>query len=129
MVKRYLPSRRSSNTSSNAVRDQFIKDLTKEAESLLKSYTQQFADALQSQSANALQSLFGDGSSGGGGGSANGLNGLFSAASALFKGSAKTTSTTAETDRSKEIESRFKVSQAQALAEASAAISKGDKNL
>ena len=43
--------------------------------------------------------------------------------------SAKTTSTTAETDRSKEIESRFKVSQAQALAEASAAISKGDKNL
>ena len=126
MVKRYIPASSSSGINANTVRDQFLKDLTKEAEAMLKNYTQQFSETLQSQSSNFLQGLFGDGS---GSGSAGGLNNLFSAASTLLKGQSKTTSNTAETDRSKEIESRFKIAQGQSLAEASALISKGDKNL
>jgi hypothetical protein len=127
MAKRYIPSSRSrSGVSTNAVRDQFMKDLTKEAESLLKTYIQQFSDTLQSQSSSFLQGLFGDGSASA---SSSGLTSLFSAASTLMKGHAKVTSNTAETDRSHEMESRFKLAQSQSLAEASALISKGDKNL
>jgi len=127
MAKRYIPSRRSSSgVSTNAVRDQFLKDLTKEAESLLKTYVQQFSETLQSQSNSFLQGLFGDGS---GSGSTSGLNSLFSAASTRMKGQSKTTSSTTETNRSHEMESRFKLAQSQSLAEASALMSKGDKNL
>ena len=125
MAKRYLPSSRTRSNSSDVVRDKFLKDLTKEAESLLKNYTQQFSESLQSQSNDFLQNLLGDGKSG----SNSGLNGFFATASGLFKTQTKTSSRTAETDRSKEVESRFKLSQTQSLAEASAAISKGDKNL
>ena len=125
MAKRYLPSTRSRSNTSDTVRVKFLKDLTKEAESLLKNYTQQFSESLQSQSNDFLQSLLGDGKSGNG----SSLNSLFSTASGLFKNQAKTTSRTAETDRSKEVESRFKLSQTQSLAEAGGLIAKGDKNL
>ena len=127
MAKRYIPSRRSSSgANTNAVRDQFLKDLTKEAESLLKTYVQHFSDTLQSQSSNFLQGLLGDGSASASSGS---LTSLFSAASTLMKGQTKVSRSTAETNRSHEMESRFKLSQSQSLAEASALISKGDKNL
>jgi len=119
MAKRYLPGKRNTNTGDlNAIRDRFINDLNKEADALFKNYTKLLADAFKSTL---------DGS---GGVSEAGLTNFIAAAAKYATNSTiKTSSNTRETARSKEVESRFKLSDAQSLAEAGNLISKGDKNL
>ncbi len=118
MTKRYLPSNRTTTSDLNAVRDKFLRDLNKEADALLQSYTKLLAQSLQS-------AFDGSGSI-----SDAGLASLATSAGKYFNNSApKTTRSTRETDRSREVESRFKLSNSQSLAEAGSAIGKGDKNL
>ena len=128
-MKRYLPSIRTRSgssargTSEAQLRDQFLRQLKTEAESLLK----QFTNDLQSQSSRILEGL-GSGNEGGFGGDAS-VNKLFATGVRYLISRPTTNENTAETARSQEATAGFRVSQAQALAEANQLISKGEKNL
>ena len=133
MVSRYIRSSRSSSggRSTSALQDQFIRELTQEAQKVLKDLSGQFSRDLESQSSNFLQNLYGQGANGDGQsgfGSAN-VASLFANASRLFARTPKARVTTSESARSREVESRFKLAQAQSLAEAGVLLNKGEKNL
>lgn len=131
MASRYIKSSRTSSTSKSTdkLQDQFIRELTEQAQKILKDMRDQFSDELQKQSADFFQSTLGDGESKTGGGSFNNFSGLFSAASRLLVGKPKISKTSFISARSQEVDNRFKLSQAQSLAEAGITLSKGDKNL
>ena len=131
MARRYIPASRtrsgsSSSSNTDAIRDQFLKELTSDANTLLQQLSQQFSQDLQNQSAQLLQGLFGDEDSSG----IPGLSRLFSTGSRyLLANQPKVSTTTHESARSQDTTSQFRLSQSQAMAEASQAIGKGDKNL
>lgn len=106
------------------LREQFIRQLTNEAESALKTMSLQFTQDMQRQSSEFLGGLFG-GESGSGNSS---TFGMFANAGRYFLNRQKTTGSTQESLRSREEESRFRLSQSQALAEAQASFAKGSKN-
>jgi hypothetical protein len=129
MTKRYIPSSRtssggSSNTSTDQLRDQFLRDLTQQANALLKQLSDQFTQDLQSQSAQLLSGLFGGESNG-----IAGLSQLVATGSKYLVSQRVASQSTAESSRSLDTNAQFRLSQSQALAEANLAISKGEKNL
>ncbi len=153
-MRRYLPSSRTrSNTrDTNAIRDQFLRELNQQATQLLTQFTSQFSQDLQAQVTQvtqAMQTIGGvnvataaAGSAGDGGDDAssqtltdylaNNINPLdqLAATGVRYLLTRPTTSTqTIETSRSIQSASQFRVSAAQAAAQAQEALSQGNKNL
>ncbi len=126
-MPRYIKSKRtSSGTSSeeDRLRDQFLKDLTQQAQTIMKQMQQEFSQDLQQQSSQILGLLNGEGNASGAG-----LGSIFSTASRFFFSRPRTRTSTRESTRSHEETDRFRLSQSQLMAEASEAMSRGDKNL
>ena len=133
MPSRYIRSSRSSSggSSTSKLQDQFLRDLTQEAQKVLKDLSTQFSRDLEAQGTSFLQNFYGQ--SGGSGDSsgfgAGNIASLFSSASRLFARPPKVRVTSSESARSREVETRFKLGQAQSLAEAGVMLNKGEKNL
>jgi hypothetical protein len=135
MPKYIRRTRTSSNTTS--LRDALLRDLEREGEKLLKKMSDQFARDLQSQGDQLLKGLFGQTESSGGRTSAGsaampGIGTAVQLVGTLLSYSLnkpRTTTSTRESDRSRDAAASFRVSRAQALAEATAQLSKSQKNL
>ena len=129
-MPRYIRARRTrsiaTDTELNQLRDQFIRQLTRDAQLAMRDLSQQFNQDLERQSGDLLSSLLGNGENGSA--SSNSLMGIFSSASRYMTSRIRTTESASETIRSREETERFRVSQAQLLAETNALISRGDKN-
>ncbi len=129
-MPRFIRARRtrSSTTSTDQLRDQFIRQLTREAEATLRQMSDQFNRDLERQSSDFLGGLLGGDTRSSGGGSSSFFN-LFSSAGRYILSRPKTTTATRESTRSREETDRFRLSQSQLLAEANETIGRGDKNL
>ena len=136
-MKRYIPSSRSRKNvyDTNALRDQFVRQLTAEAEAVIKLQLEQFNQALKTQVAQAFQGIVaGDTTSTVPTGNAEpgtiGSMGQLLATGARYLVSRPRTSrNSVETSRSITNEVEFRTSRAQQMAEAQQAISGGEKNL
>ncbi len=126
-----------SRSSADLQREAFQKQLLREGEKLLEKLSHQFAQDLQTQLAQVLSNSAKIDSSGGGAGSSasdtagivGGISQLLSTTVRYLVSRPRTSSNTAESSRSQEVEERFRLSQSQAAAEASSAIYRGNKNL
>jgi hypothetical protein len=135
-MRRFTRARRSRRniTQTSALRDQFLRDLTREADALMKQLSEQFNQTLQTQVAQAFQGIIpGDVASPAPTAGANDTGTIGSISQLLATGARylisrpRTSRDTAETARSYAADSAFRVSQAQAMAEAQALMSHGDK--
>ena len=129
MPSRYLPSQRTQTGThaTDALRDQFLRELARDAEALLGQLSQRFAQDAQSQAAQLSQALLGSGGDLTSGGTGQ-LSGLLSLGTRLLVPKPKTSESTVETQRSQAQGSSFRLSQTQSLAEAATALAKGEKN-
>lgn len=127
-MARYIPAKRIRSTTSDAdrLRDQFIRQLTQEAQATLRRMTEQFNQNLERQSSEFMSGLLGDGS--GSGNASGSAFGMFSTAARYLFNRPRITESTRESTRSSQEERYFRVSQSQLMAEAAEALSKGDKN-
>lgn len=125
-MPRYIRAKRTSTSSdTNQLRDQFIRQLTREAESTLRQLSQQFNQNLERQSADFMGGLLGGDTSSSG---SSGLFGIAASASRYLFNKTKTKTSTRESTRSGEETDRFRLSQSQLMAEANATIARGEKN-
>jgi hypothetical protein len=127
MVTRILRARRITvnNSETDQLHDQFIRQLTREAQTILKQMSQDFSEDLEKQSASLLEAFSGGDNVAAG----KGLTQLFSTGMRYLFSRPRITSNTTESSRSKEAEDRFRVGQSQMMAEANMTIARGDKNL
>lgn len=132
-MPKYIRRTRSSNaSSSDKLRDALLRDLEKEGEKMLKKMASQFTRDLEKESSRVLQSLL----PGGKGSSTSGLGSAGLEAATNLIGSLvtyaiskpKTTTSTRESDRSKNEDSQFRLSRSQAMAEATAQLARSDRN-
>lgn len=117
----------------SALRDQFIRDLTKEANALILQLSQQFNENLQTQMTQALQGIvagdaampttMGTPETG----TIGSLGQLLSTGARYLISRPRTSRDTAETSRSIDA-TGFKLSRSQAMVEAQIVMSMGDKN-
>ncbi len=140
-MKRYLPSSRtrSSITTTSALGDQLIREFTKQAQSIMQELATQFTDTLQQQSAQIVTRASGFSTSGtadvGGtvaGSNADQIGGigqLLNTGARYLISRPRTSTNTAETGRSIDTASQFRVSTAQSAAEAQQMLNRGSKNL
>jgi hypothetical protein len=136
-MKRYIRSRRTRKNAyePNALRDQFIRQLTLEAEALMKQQLEQFNQTLQTQLTQAMQGIVaGDvqtqpSSSQPEPGTIGSFGQLLSLGARYLVSRPRTSRNSAETSRSIANEVEFRTSRAQQLAEAQQAIGQGEKNL
>ena len=138
-MRRYINSSRTRSNiyDTSALRDQFIRQLTQEATSLLKQLSDEFTQTLQAQAtqvfqgiaADSLGATTADAATGSSSSTIGGIGKLLSTGARYLISRPVTTHQTQETSRSIASNSQFKVSAAQAAAEAQQAIGKGDKNL
>jgi hypothetical protein len=126
-MPRYIRAKRTSSnsTTTDQLRDQFLRQLTREAEATLRQLTQQFNQDLERQSADFMGTLLGGNTSGSG---SAGLFGIAASAGRYLFNKPKTKESTRETTRSGEETERFRLSQSQLMAEANATIARGEKN-
>ncbi|MFM9890046.1 MAG: hypothetical protein ACKVOE_05290 [Rickettsiales bacterium] len=130
MVRRYFTSTRR-NKLPQTLQDETLNTLRQQTDALLKQLTQQFARDLQAIQRQASRDYTsgGSGDGGSGGGLSGSFSGLFSAgAGYLFNRPKVTTGRGVESARSVDANRQFRLSQAQALAEASQMLTGGDKN-
>lgn len=137
-MKRYTRSYRTRKNvnDTSALRDQFIRDLTKEANAVILQLTQQFNETLQAQTAQALMNIVagdtaaaasGSTSAVGEPGTIGSITKLLSTGVRFLSSRPRTSERTTETSRSIDASS-FKLSRSQAMAEAQIVMSLGDKN-
>lgn len=118
----------------SALRTQFLRELSREAEALMKQLTEQFNQSLQTQLTQLFQSIApGDSpalpATGTQPGTIGSIGQLLATGARLLASRPRTSRNTQETSRSVDVTAQFKLSQAQALAEAQTTLGKGDKNL
>lgn len=136
-MRRYLPSRRTRKNiiDTSALRDEFIRQLTRESEALLLQLSAQFSETLQTQVTQAYQGIVaGDASNIGAGpaseaGTIGSVGQLLSTGVRYLVSRPRTSRNQRETIRSIDSTEQFRVSNAQAAAEAQRMLGKGDKNL
>ena len=128
-MPRTIRARRTSTaiTENDKLRDQFLRQLTRDAESTLRQLTQQFNQDLERQSSSFLSGLMGSDAPSTGG-TSHGLFGLFSSARRTTSNRLKASESSRESSRSQEENDRFRLSQSQFLAETTTTIARGDKN-
>jgi hypothetical protein len=138
MPRRYIRSYRTRKNvyRTDALRDQFLRELTREADALMKQFNEQFAQTLQTQMNQALQGIVAGDSQ-----APQSTNGqpevdtlgsvgqLLSTGARYLISRPRTSRSTQETSRSYDAESSFRLSRAQALAEAQTHMQHGEKNL
>ncbi len=136
-MRRYLKSRRSRSNvyETNALRDQFIRQLAFEADALIKQQMEQFNQTLQTQVAQAFQGIVageppppiipGQAEAG----TIGSFGQLLSLGARYLVSRPRTSRSSAETGRSIANEAEFRTSRAQQMAEAQQAMAAGDKNL
>lgn len=137
-MRRYIRSFRTRKNviHPNALRDQFLRELTREAEAILKQLNDQFTQTLQMQLTQALSSSIVPGDStiplpGAGqpeAGSIGSFGQLLSTGVRYLVSRPRTSTTVQETSRSIDAASSFRLSQAQMLAEMQAKLGGGEKN-
>ncbi len=128
-MPRMIRARRTTTASldTNQLRDQFIRELTRDAERTLRQLSDQFNQDLERQGNDFMASLLG--TEGGSSRSlGNSMIGLFTSAKNSLFNRPRTRETEQESQRSNIEETRFRLSQSQWMAEASATMSKGEKN-
>jgi len=136
-MRRYLKSRRSRENivDTNALRDQFIRQLTLEADALIKQQMDQFNQTLQTQVARAFQGIVAGDSQTQvttgqpEPGTIGSFGQLLSLGARYLVSRPRTSRSSAESQRSVNIEVEFRTSRAQQLAEAQQMIAGGEKNL
>jgi hypothetical protein len=136
-MRRFLPSRRTRKNiqSPNALRDEFIRELTLEANTLIKQLSEQFGQTLQSHLTQAYQGIVpGDNSAtpaitGDGPGTIGSIGQLLSTGVRYLISRPRTSRRTRDTARSLENETPFRVSRAQSLAQTQEALGQGQRNL
>lgn len=130
MPKYIRRSSSNARSSSDTLRDTLLRELEKEGEKLLKRMVNDFTRDLEKEGSRVLQGLLG-----GTGKGNEGLPGLDSATQLLgalvnYAVSKPHTSTsTVESDRSKQAAASFRVSRAQAMAEATSELARSERNL
>lgn len=132
MPKYIRRTRTTSTDSTDALRDMLLRELEKEGQKLLRQMTAQFTRDLEQQGTHMLQGLFSPGKTGGSGTSIPGLDSITQLVGSLVSyavSKPKTTSSTAESARSKRAESQFRLSHSQAMLEASSELSRSERNL
>lgn len=108
------------------IREQFLKELENDANSMLRQLSQQFTQDIQSQLAQLAKDAASGTSQGSGlAGSAS----LIATAARYLVSRPKLTQNTEESARSREADAGFRLSRSQALAEANMMIARGEKNL
>ena len=114
-----------------SLRDQFMRELEREGERILKQLTEQFLRDLQTQTSQAIaQGSSGKASGLGVGGlDFSNFTRLFGNLLAIVISRPRTSVSTRETPRSKEAAETFRLSRGQALAETGLELNKGEKNL
>jgi hypothetical protein len=124
-----------SRSSEDRQRGEFQKQLLRDGEKLLEKLSRQFADDLNAQLAQILgdtttrstaKAQVGESDVPG---IVGGISQLLSTGVRYLVSRPRTSSNTTESGRSREVEDRFRLSQRQAAAEASAIIYSGNKNL
>lgn len=134
-MKRYIRSQRSRKNvhDTNALRDQFLRQLTQEAEAMMKQLSEQFTREMQTQ-VSALTPNLVSGTTPAAPSATGDLNTIGSVSQMLATGvrylvsRPRTSRHTEETSRSADATARFKLSQSQAAVEMQAALNRGDKN-
>ena len=132
-MRRYIQSfsTRSNIRNTDALRDQFIRQLTEESTKILAQLSQQFTQDLQTQATQVLQNAFAQQSSTA---TPTGTGDYSSAANLLSLGTRYLLSrpqqshSSRETSRSQFEEEQFRLSRNQALAEATTSLGNGEKN-
>ncbi len=137
-MRRYLRSYRTRKNirRTDGLRDQFIRQLTREAEALMQQWNAQFSQNLQAQMSKALQGIVaGDGAEPLGSSSGRAEPGSLASFGQLLATGVRvlvrrprTTRDSRETERSIDAQSAFRLSRSQAMAEAQEAITRGDRN-
>lgn len=122
----------------NAIRDQFLRELIRDSDALMKQLSEQFSQQLNAQLTQLTQQALGSSIVSGDVASPtlgnSGPGSIYSFAQLLSTGARylisrpRTRRNTQESIRSTDAESSFRVSQAQAAAELQALLSKGEKN-
>lgn len=115
--------------SSDALRNELLRDLESEGKKILKQLTNQFTSDLQNAGGKFLQELFSKGSGSDGLVSSSSITNLLGSAVSYAISRPKTSTSSKESSRSREAEERFRLSRSQALAEAGSELTRGDKNL
>lgn len=136
-MRRYLPSRRTRKNviDTSELRNEFIRQLTKESEALLLQLSKQFSQTLQTQVTQTYQGIVAGDAPSLGSGQANEAGAIGSVGQLLSTGvrylvsRPRTRRNENESTRSIDNNDLFRVSNAQAAAEAQLALGKGDKNL
>lgn len=136
-MRRYLPSRRTRKNTidTSELRSEFIRQLTKESEALLLQLSAEFSQTLQTQLSQAYLSIAEDDRTGGrdnaqgSTGSIDSVGKLLSTGVRYLVSRPRTRRNANETTRSIDTNDQFRVSAAQAAAEAQQALGKGDKNV
>lgn len=119
---------------SSALEQQFLRELARESERLMKQLTEQFDQTLQAQLNQALQSFAGSGpaiapaNDGSSLASVKGIGQLLNTGLRLLVSRPRTSRDSVESTRSIETTASFRVSQAQVAAELQMALAKGEKN-
>lgn len=131
-MPKYIRRTSSSKNSTDGLRDALLRELEKEGEKLLKKMATQFTRDLEKETSRLLQGLAGGD---GRGKSATGISpGLETAANLIGSlvtyaiSKPKTSSRTRESDRSAASTAQFKLSRSQAMAEATAQLSRSERN-
>ncbi len=130
-MPKYIRRTRSSKNSSDGLRDVLLRELEKEGEKLLKKMATQFTRDLEKESSRVLQGLVSGGSTSSGNGASPGLEAAGNLIGSLITyaiNKPKTSSRTRESDRSTATTNEFRLSHSQAMAEATAQLSKSDRN-
>lgn len=132
-MPKYIRKTTRSRSSSDSLRDALLKDLEKEGQKLLKQMASQFSRDLEKEGTRVLQGLIpGSGAGGKDGASLPGIETAASLIGTLVSyaiSKPKTTTRSGESSRSKEAESRFRISQSQAMLQASSELARSERNL
>lgn len=124
--------RASRSTSNSSTRDALLRELEREGEKLLKTMLKQFTSDIEKEGAKALQGLLGVGGKSAAGGGSTGIDNLTSLVGSLVTyaiNQPRSSTSSAESARSKQATDQFRLSRTQAMAEASGELSRSDRNL
>lgn len=116
-----------------ALRDQFLRELTREAEALMKQLNEQFAQSLNAQLSQLSQSIVaGDNAApklnANEPGTIGSIGQLLATGARYLVNRPRTSRNTAESSRSIDAASGFRLSQSQTAQQMQAALGKGEKN-
>ncbi len=132
-MPKYIRRTKSTGSSTDSLRDVLLKELEKEGQKLLRQMANQFARDLEKEGSRVLQNLIpSTAGSGKDGAHLPGLETVTQLIGSLVTyavSKPRTSVSTSESTRSREAESRFRVSQSQAMLQAAAELSRSERNL